>query len=85
MGLKKVHGPTSQRDPFAYPRSSYLLGEGGEMVNPAKSEAQRKLFGAALSMKRGKAKATGQAGRLAKTLGETTLREFAKRPKGGYR
>jgi len=33
---KKVKGPTSRRDPFAYAKSSYVLGEGGEMVNPGK-------------------------------------------------
>lgn len=44
---------------------------------PATSERQRRLFAAALAIKRGKAKPKGQAAKLAGTIGAKTLREFA--------
>lgn len=48
---------------------------------PAKSAKQRRMFGAALAMKRGEASPKGGAGKLARTMGEKTLRDFAKKPK----
>ncbi len=47
---------------------------------PAKSERQRKLFGTALSMKRGKSKITDTpAGKIAENLSEYKIRDFAKK------
>ena len=67
--------------PFDYSKKDYLLGEGGAMVNKATSEKQRRLMGAALSMKRGQAKPKGGAAKLAKSMSEEDLRDFAKKPK----
>lgn len=48
--------------------------------NPASSEKQRRLFGAALAYKRGESKGASEAvRRLARTVPEETLREFARR------
>ncbi len=51
---------------------------------PAKTEKQRGLFGAALSLKRGKTAAknvTPQARRLARTMSDKKLAEFAQKIK----
>lgn len=45
---------------------------------PSTSAAQQRLFGAALAIKRGKGKPKGAAGRIAKTVGERAIIDFAK-------
>jgi len=45
---------------------------------PAKTPAQQRLFGLALAVKRGKKiKPGGAAKRIAKTMSESTIKEFA--------
>ncbi len=56
-----------------------------ERVMPATSEKQRRLFGVALSAKRGKTKrASGKAKQLASRLSTKQLEDFARKPAGGY-
>lgn len=51
---------------------------------PAVSEAQRRLFGMALAVKRGQAKPKkgSAAARIAKTVGEAGIVDFATKRKG---
>jgi rubrerythrin len=46
---------------------------------PAKSEKQRRLFGAALGMKRGNAPKSGDAGKIAGDMSEEKIEDFAKK------
>ena len=47
---------------------------------PAKSEAQRRLFGAALGMKRGETPKTDTAaGKIAEIMSEEKIKDFAKK------
>lgn len=50
---------------------------------PAKSSRQRKLFGIALAIKRGKLSCSysPEACKIAKQLSESKIREFAKKPR----
>jgi len=50
---------------------------------PSKSEKQRRLFGTALAIKRGETPASysPEAARIARTMSEKEIREFAKRPR----
>jgi hypothetical protein len=48
---------------------------------PAVSEKQRKLFGLALAIKRGKASGSKKARELAEKLSEKQLKDFAKKTK----
>jgi len=49
---------------------------------PAKSEKQRRLMGAALSYKRGESKhPTAEAKKVAKSMSEEQLEDFASKPK----
>ena len=50
---------------------------------PAKSSRQRKLFGIALAIKRGQAKCSDypEACKIAKSMTEAQIREFAMKPK----
>lgn len=52
---------------------------------PAKSEKQRKAMGAALAVKRGKGKAKkgSPSAKMAKSMSEKQLVDFAKKPKKG--
>lgn len=61
-----------------------LLRDASKMFrsNPARSERQRRLFGTALAVKRGRRSprsVTGAARRLARTLPERTLKKYAKK------
>lgn len=46
---------------------------------PSKTPAQRSLFGAALAIKRGKAKASGKAGQIARKMSENKIADFARK------
>lgn len=46
---------------------------------PAQSEKQRKLFGAALAIKRGETKPAGQAAKIAGSVSEKKIEEFARK------
>lgn len=47
---------------------------------PARSEAQRRLMGAALSAKREGRDAGGEVGRVERSMNEEQLRDFARKP-----
>lgn len=49
---------------------------------PAKSAKQRRLMGAALAAKRGGKAASGEVRKVANSMTEKQLRDFAKKPKG---
>lgn len=58
----------------------------GKRMQHAASPAQQRLMGAALAAKRGEAKpASKQIAEVAKGMSEKQLKEFATKPKGGYR
>lgn len=46
---------------------------------PSVSDKQRRLFGAALAMKRGQEKPFGQAGKIASKVSESSIRDFARK------
>lgn len=46
---------------------------------PAKSEKQRKFFGAVMSAKRGKKGVTGAAKKASKEMSEKTIKDFLKK------
>ena len=47
---------------------------------PAKSKAQQKMMGMALAMKRGEMPMRGEAGKMAKTMTQKQLKDFASTP-----
>lgn len=49
---------------------------------PAKSDKQRKLMGAALAAKRGGKAASPEVAKVAKSMSEKQLKEFATKKKG---
>lgn len=53
---------------------------------PAKTPKQQRLMGAALAAKRGEAKPASKAiAKVAKGMSEAQLKEFATKPRGGYK
>jgi len=46
---------------------------------PAKSEKQRKFFGAVMSAKKGKKEVTGAAKKASKEMSEKTIKDFLKK------
>jgi hypothetical protein len=51
---------------------------------PPKTAKQQRTMGAALAVKRGESKGFGMARKLAGSMSEKQLRDYAKKPKGGY-
>lgn len=48
---------------------------------PAESEPQRRLMGAALAAKRAGRKPGGQLGKVVRSMSESQLRDYARKPK----
>jgi len=58
----------------------------GKPMKHAQSPAQQRLMGAALAAKRGEAKAGSKTvADVAKGMTEKQLKEFATKPRGGYK
>jgi hypothetical protein len=52
---------------------------------PPKTASQQRLMGAALAAKRGAKPASKEVAEVAKGMTEKQLKEFATKPKGGYK
>jgi uncharacterized protein DUF3008 len=58
----------------------------GKKMRHATTPAQQRLMGAALAAKRGEAKPASKAiAKVARGMSESQLKEFATKPKGGYK
>jgi hypothetical protein len=52
---------------------------------PPKTAKQQRLMGAALAVKRGESKGFPEARKAARGMSQKQLKEFATKPKGGYK
>jgi Protein of unknwon function (DUF3008) len=51
---------------------------------PPKTSKQQRTMGAALAVKRGQSKGFGMARKIAGSMSEKQIKEYATKPKGGY-